>query len=254
MKFSAHLRARLLATGWHLVISACVVATVAALIFGVWYPGSLLDLAGGAKLFLLIASVDIALGPLLTLAVYNNKKPRNELVRDIAVIGTLQLCALGYGLWTMAVARPAYVVFEVDLFRVVAANSVEPQQLAKAPAALQVTPWLGPITLGVTKPAGPRASFDSTVLAVQGVHLAMQPEYWVPFEAVRADVLRRSRPLAELRRKTVADETNLSNALTKARISAATTRWLPLVSSRASWVALLNERGDWVASAEIDSF
>jgi len=62
--------------------------------------------------------VDVILGPLITLTVFNRSKPRSELVRDLTVVGLIQLAALGYGLWTVFVARPVHLVFEYDRFRV----------------------------------------------------------------------------------------------------------------------------------------
>ena len=37
----------------------------------------------------------------------------------IAVVALIQLVALGYGLWTVFIARPVHLVFEIDRFRVV---------------------------------------------------------------------------------------------------------------------------------------
>jgi len=51
-------------------------------------------------LFLIVVTVDVILGPLITLAVFNGVKPWTELRRDLAMVGVLQLAALGYGLWS----------------------------------------------------------------------------------------------------------------------------------------------------------
>jgi len=54
----------------------------------------------------------VCLGPLLTLAVFDPKK--KELKRDLSIILLIQLSALFYGIYTVSVARPAYIVFAVD--------------------------------------------------------------------------------------------------------------------------------------------
>ena len=82
----------------HLLFSVLVAAMVAALVFGIWYPTPYGELAGGQGLFRLIVVVDVICGPLLTLVIYNPKKPRVELFRDIGLVVLIQLGALGYGL------------------------------------------------------------------------------------------------------------------------------------------------------------
>ena len=73
----------------------------AALVFGLWYPYPYREISGGRELFFIIVAVDVVMGPLLTFAVFNRKKPLKELKRDLGVIVLLQLAALGYGLWTV---------------------------------------------------------------------------------------------------------------------------------------------------------
>jgi hypothetical protein len=80
--------------------------------------------------FLIVVTVDVILGPLITLAVFNRAKPWTELRRDLVIVALIQLSALGYGLWTVFVARPVHLVFEYDRFRVVHAVEVPPEMLA----------------------------------------------------------------------------------------------------------------------------
>ena len=103
----------------HLTISLALAALAGLLVFAVWYPYPYREISGGRELFILVVTVDVVMGPLMTLAVFNLSKPRKELFRDLAVIAVLQIAALVYGLWTVAVARPVHLVFEIDRFRVV---------------------------------------------------------------------------------------------------------------------------------------
>jgi hypothetical protein len=107
------LNGRFSAATIHLGLSLLVAALAALLVFLVWYPYPYREISGGRDLFLLLVAVDVIMGPLLTLTIFNLKKPKGELRRDLAVIGLLQLAALGYGLCTMAVARPVHLVFEI---------------------------------------------------------------------------------------------------------------------------------------------
>jgi hypothetical protein len=251
---------RLKATAAHAAISTFVVGAVALLVFGLWYPGAYRELAGGGRLLLLIAGVDMVLGPLLTLAVFDVRKRKAELIRDVGVVALLQASALAYGLWTMAVARPVHEVFEVDLFRVVMANEVYTGALQQQGAVasdqrlgVALLPWTGPTTLGVLKPLGRDAALESIMLGGQGVHLASLAAYWVPFEAVRSQALARSKSLSELKPGDGAETQALEAAVQSAGIPREQLRWVPLVSSRASWVALLDAQGNVVARAAVSA-
>ncbi|MGZ5132283.1 MAG: hypothetical protein ACXWJ1_13285 [Caldimonas sp.] len=89
MRKSLELRPRARAAGVHLLISAAVAGLAALLVFGLWYPGSYRLLAGGRDLFLLVTSVDVVIGPVLTFAIFNLAKGWRHLRRDLAVIGVL---------------------------------------------------------------------------------------------------------------------------------------------------------------------
>src|SRR4051812_41758107 len=100
MLMSVALLHRCRAAGVHLLISTAIAAVAAVLVFGLWYPGFYRRVAGGRELFLLVISIDVVLGPLLTFTVFNWAKGWKHLRRDLAVIGAIQLAALIYGLHT----------------------------------------------------------------------------------------------------------------------------------------------------------
>src|SRR5688500_16774208 len=100
----------------HLAASTLVAIAVAPMVLARWYPGEYRSFSGGTELFLLVVGVDLALGPLITLVVFDRRKPVKELRRDLAVIIALQLMALGYGLNTMSFSRPVALALEEDRF------------------------------------------------------------------------------------------------------------------------------------------
>ena len=121
---------RLKASSIHLGISLAIALLAALLVFGLWYPYPYREISGGRELFLILVAVDVILGPLMTLTIFNRSKPWPELRRDLAIVVLLQLAALSYGLWSVFVARPVHLVFEYDRFRVVHAVEVPPEMLA----------------------------------------------------------------------------------------------------------------------------
>lgn len=227
----------------HVGAGALVVAAVAALALSLWFPGAYRELSGGLHLLLLVGVVDIVMGPVLTFVVFNPAKPRAELVRDLGIIVVLQLAALGYGVWTLAQARPTHLVFEVDLFRVITASDIEPSELARAPADLQRLPWTGPLTIGVAKPQGSKEQMESVMRSMAGQPLAAMPQYWVPFESQREQVLSKARPLSDLPLPDAAARQKLDQALAQAGLKADQARWLHLMARRAQWTVIVDSQG-----------
>jgi hypothetical protein len=96
---------RFQAAGIHFGISFGIFLICLALVFTVWYPGILSQVDDGwHRALLLIAGVDLVLGPLLTLIIFNPAK--KSLKFDLSVIVIIQLAALVAGLYTVHTTRP----------------------------------------------------------------------------------------------------------------------------------------------------
>ena len=184
------------AAGIHFALSVVVAATVLAALLFVWYPQPYFRLAGGADLMLILIGVDVVIGPLLTLVVFNPAKKSLRL--DLAVIAALQVAALAYGIWVIAQARPAYVVFAGDRFTVVGANAIDPESLAAAKPPYDTLPVDGPRTVGARMPSAAAEREKVMLLAVSGLDLPVLPRYYVPFDEVVADVKAKAQPLDAL--------------------------------------------------------
>lgn len=224
----------------HLCMSLLVAALAAWLVFGLWYPHPYRDISGGRELFLLLVQVDVVLGPLVTLVVYNRIKSRREKLLDFSVIGALQLGALMYGLWTMAVARPVHTVFEYDRFRVVSALEVPDDLLAKAPTALRKLPWAGPTFLSL-RPMRAEESVDMTMAAVAGVPLSARPELWQDYDLGRQAILDVARPLSQLIERLPRHQAQIEQGVQALQKSGSDLLWLPLLGRNSvAWVLLLD--------------
>ena len=242
------------AAGLHFLISAVVAGLAAALVFGLWYPGAYRLLAGGRALFLLLIGVDVVLGPVLTFAVFDLKKGWPHLRRDLAVIGLIQLSALGYGLHAVYAARPVAVVFEVDRFRVIAANQVQISELGKAPVEYRHLPLTGPLLLGTRQARAGAERDESLAMGIEGVDLAQRPLFWQPYAASTADALTHSRPLALLLSKYPAHAAELKDQLRKLAVDEGTARFLPLIARAGDWVVILDSVGRLVHYVPVDGF
>ncbi len=249
------LRSRARAALLHFGLSLLVAALAAALVFGFWYPMPYREISGGRELFLLIVAIDVVVGPLLTFAVFDRRKPRRELTRDLAIIGLLQLAALGYGLHTVERARPAAVALEGQRLRVVRAIELDASELAKAPAGLREIPWFGHLEVAAKAPTESKAWLATIDMALAGVDIGMRPELWLPPEQTAAAVLKVAQPLAELRRRYPERAAELNAAVAATGRPEAQLRYLPLLARETDWVALIDaETGKIVGHAHLDGF
>ena len=223
----------------HIAASLLIAAVVGALVFLVWYPHPFDAIAGGTGLFLLLAGVDVVLGPALTAVVANPAKPLPELRRDLAVIVLFQLAGLGYGLHTMALARPVWLAFEIDRFRVVMAADIEPGMLGDAPPGLRTLPWTGPRTIAAVKPTEPAELMKSVELGLAGIDLSMLPRNWRDYASQTDQAWRAARPVAALLKHYPQEAPTVAQAAARNGVDVQGLRFLPLMSRSASWVALI---------------
>ena len=246
---------RLKAAGIHLCISVVVAALAAAIVFGVWYPYPYRDVSGGRELFFLLVTVDVILGPLITFSVFNRKKPWTELRRDLAIVGLLQLGALGYGMWTVFVARPVHLVFEIDRFRVVHAIDVPEELLSRTPPTIDALPITGPTLLAMRPFRDNNESMEATMLALRGVTLGSRPDFWQPYAQSQAEILQRAKPLATLKARPALAAVVDAEMQKQGRTNLDGLVYLPLVSRKIFWTVVLDAKtADVVAYLPIDPY
>ncbi|TAG06303.1 MAG: hypothetical protein EAZ43_02135 [Betaproteobacteria bacterium] len=145
----------------HFMISAAVGMLLLSLVWFVYYPSPLLVGLGGLEIFLLIIFVDVILGPLLTLVVFDVRK--KSLRFDLAAIATLQLVALCYGATQLFAARPAYIAALDNELQVIQATEIPDQLLEKTSTSL---PLFGPRWVGTVMPTD-RLQLEEVTLVTQ---------------------------------------------------------------------------------------
>jgi hypothetical protein len=246
---------RLKASAVHLGLSLCIAAVAALLVFGIWYPYPYREISGGRELFLLVVAVDVILGPLVTLAVFNRIKPAPVLRRDLAVIGVLQLAALTYGLWTVAVARPVHMVFEYDRFRVVHAIEVAPELLTRAPSDIVAMPLTGPTLLSLRPFKDGAEQMDATLAALQGAELGARPDLWQTYAQGVPDILKEAKSVSLLRTRFPDQADAVDRVLADAGRKGDGVVYLPMVGRSQYWTVFLDATtAQVVATMPLDSF
>ena len=249
-------RSRFKAAVIHLGSSLAVGVVVAAVVFALWYPGAYRSLSGGTELFMLVVGVDLALGPLITLVIFDRRKPFKELRRDIAVVIAMQLAALGYGLNMVSISRPVVLALEENRFRVVPASGVYVEELSSAAEGFRSLSLTGPRLLRSALPTDPIEKTKALSLGFRGYDIGTRPLLWLPWDAAaRAEALAHAKPLAILAARHPTRKADFDAAVAKTGLDAGGLVYIPMITFREDWVALLDAaKGDVVGYAPLDGF
>ena len=236
------MRHRLRAGLIHLSLSAAIAAAVFLPIYFVWYPDVLYEYAGGRDLFLLIVSVDVTLGPLITTIVYVPGKW--GLKFDLVVIGTLQAIALAYGVYVLFESRPVNIVFVKDRFELVRANDYPAGELEKiASGSHGSLTWTGPRIVGAKLPTDPKEKAElifSTIGGGADVHL--MPRLYVPYDEVRPLAKEKGERLQKLRDRNPAQAKEVDALVADSGRSEDNLRFLPMRAGKNDLTILIDAR------------
>lgn len=226
-------------------LGICLVIAVLAwfVISNFFYPYPFIEISGGRQLFLLITTVDVILGPLLTFAVISPGKVRRILRHDLMVIGAVQMAALMYGLGIMYFARPIYLVHEVDRFKVVSAADVSESDLAEAAFVFKRLPIIGIETIGLRAARNSAEKLSSLELEIAGRDLSSQPGWWQPLsDDNRASIRQHGKSVTLLRERVTDGGTELDRILGTSGLRDEDAIALPLMARAVSWAVLLDKR------------
>tara|TARA_R110002020_G_scaffold352231_1_gene565349 strand:- start:668 stop:1324 length:657 start_codon:yes stop_codon:yes gene_type:complete len=215
-------------------------------------------MAGGIGLFLIIMIVDIICGPLLTLVIFNPTKPREELLRDILVVVFLQFIALSYGVYAIAEARPVFLAFEGDRFRVVSKADIDFEGWNQDNATqLTRLSLRGPVLIGTTLLDPSDIEFTASVIrSMNGVHPSHRPDRWVTYESQREAVKVNATPVARLKEVSQAYAETVNTLVTKLSMDEGDLGFYPLVSySQDDWsVVVKTDSGELVGFLPLDAW
>lgn len=253
--YFSHWRDRLRASGIHFGVSVAVALPAAALVFGLWYPFPYRDISGGRQLFFILMAVDVVLGPLITLSIFNRAKPLGELKRDMALVVLIQLGALVYGLWAVYVARPVHLVFEYDRFRVVHAVDIPQALMSRVPKEIDATPLTGPTSLSLRQFKDSNESMEATMAALGGLSLSARPELWQPYSAAKNEILKTGKPISELITSHPSRAAEIQAAIETTGQSSKSLIYIPMIGRNSFWTVLLDaETTEIRAFFPLDSF
>ncbi len=176
---TALVRSKIYAFLLHLLVTLFIAAGTAILVFKVWYPDGLASLIGGAGLFKLILVVELCLGPLMSLVVFNPVKPRRELISDYLIIGLIQASALLYGVYSTYASRPVFSVFVVDRIELISAVELANTDLFSSTSdQFRFLSNTGPEKVCVDLPTDEKERSELLLSALGGKDVELMPKYY----------------------------------------------------------------------------
>ncbi|MBS7806054.1 hypothetical protein KIH26_00430 [Variovorax sp. PCZ-1] len=216
----------------------------AVLVFGVWYPSPYDELVGGRGLFTLIVIVDLVCGPILTLVLFDPAKSKRKWYFDLSLIVVMQLAALLYGLAQVAAARPVFLAFEGNRFRVVQAIDVDANDLAQAPTHLQSLSYQGPRLIGARLSKSTDADFLTSLnQSMQGRHPSFRPSRWTDYSEQSQALREQLEPLKKLREKNPSKTDTLNAAISATGLPENRLGYVPLVREPITdWVVIVDRQ------------
>ena len=245
------LKAKLYATAVHAIFTIAVAILTAWVVYGLWYPNGLSGLSGGTELYKLVVLVELCLGPLISLIIFNPEKSRKKLVCDYACVAIIQFSALAYGLYAVASARPVFLVFVKDRIEVVSAVELLDEDLALADEKqFSTRSFSGPVVACYDRPTDSEELSDIMFTAVAGKDVHLRPEYYRSCQS--NELVNNATKLSELSLSSY--ETELVSEL-ELKNSNADLKSIPLSQTGRFWTLVFSdERLDEFLVVPIDSY
>jgi len=116
---------RIKAFAIHLLLSVSVISIFLCFALFVWYPSPFDYFYSPFDVLKIVLLVDLVIGPLFTLIIYDIKKSKNELRRDLSVVALIQIVAFVWGVHVTYDSRPVFLAFSNYDFYIYAKDDVD---------------------------------------------------------------------------------------------------------------------------------
>ncbi len=236
------------AAGIHLSLSIIVALAVIAVMLFLWYPTPYFQAMGGSGLLMLVTGVDVVLGPLITLIIFNTKK--KSLKFDLMCVAFVQVIALAYGVSTMFQARPVYTVFNKDRFDVIIAADMSDKERANVTdMAFKSLSLTGPQIVAMNIPTDMK---EVQRMLISGVSERAFSQYYSAYETRAKEAAAAAKPLAQIQKTNAASAEKLKVFLAAKGFDEAKVGFLPLYTRNEDMTVVLDrESGKILAIAPV---
>ncbi|PTN11926.1 hypothetical protein [Nitrosomonas aestuarii] len=129
-KRTSSIKSKFKAAGIHLAVSGVIFLLLAYFIIFEWYPLPYFTADGGWQGIRIVALIDLVLGPLMTLIIFNPKKSGREIRFDLGIIALVQTSVLVWGVYTVYNERPVAIVHWDGEFFSMPSKNYQAQQIS----------------------------------------------------------------------------------------------------------------------------
>jgi hypothetical protein len=236
------------AAGIHLAISIAVALAVVATMLFLWYPTPYFQAMGGGGLLMLVVGVDVVLGPLITLIIFNIKK--KSLKFDLMCVAIVQVVALAYGVSTMFQARPVYTVFSKNRFDVIIAADMDVKERAKVTnTAFKSMSLTGPQIVAMETPTDMK---EVQRMLFSGIDSRAFSQYYIAYDAKAKEAATAAKPFTQIQKTNPANAEKLKVFLTSKGLDESKVGFLPLYTRNEDMTVVLDkETGKILAIAPV---
>jgi len=171
----------------HFSLSAVILSLIMALIVYFWFPTPFLGISDFKEIALILISVDLVLGPLLTFIAYNPSKKSLKL--DLSVIVAIQIMALSYGLYSLYLSHPLYISYYDKGFTLISTYQATPEKAKHK-------------DFKISKLSSPKISFLNlddkmknqlfTEMLNGGANIEARAEFYEPYQDHLAEIIENS--------------------------------------------------------------
>jgi len=191
------LKARFKAFAIHLLTSATIISLFMVILLTRWYPSPYFEMSSAWDVVKFVILVDLLLGPVVTLIVFDIRKERKELTRDLLIVVVIQLSALAWGVATTYQGRPAYMAFSDGWFQTVSPSDID---LKALPEGIPVVGVLSEPQPVFVKPFNdPAEGLNNFIGMLQGEaeDPSFKAERYLPYLAHVPEVLNQSKDIRQ---------------------------------------------------------
>ncbi|WP_139336465.1 hypothetical protein [Pseudoalteromonas sp. SK20] len=179
----------------HILISFLLITLLYFIVIPLWYPSDLSRVSASSKIFKILVSIEVGLfiGLILLLFIGRNNSGKEVLIIYF-IFFSLQVGAAFIGIKTLYEAKPMYIVYEFDRFRI-----VRPIDIFWGKENKEYNFFTGPQFYSAKEyPSSDIRLLKSIKDSIDGFYPSFKKERLIPYEGSKTDIINNSNRLVTL--------------------------------------------------------
>ncbi|SFT66272.1 hypothetical protein [Pseudoalteromonas lipolytica] len=188
-------------TYYHLLLTLLVSVLPFLIFYNIWYPEEIIELTGGRGVLEIFIIVELLLFiTIATLLFLSRKDSNKEIIIKYSFLCILQISASAIGYKTLYEAKPVYIAYEFNRFRVVRPIDLLGESNKFTPYNLMS----GPEIIGTEKLAPSNPEFLMSIKdAINGNHPSFKVARQIEYQPIKSEVLKNAQNIKELTQENI---------------------------------------------------